>query len=53
MSIRNEPKILFALEMQLRMSSLSERDEEMMDPRYAKEDLKGICVLLERVIGSV
>ena len=50
---RNEPKTVFALEMRLRMSYLSERDDEIMDPRYVKDDLKVACVPLERVIGSV
>ena len=53
MSDRNEPKTLFALEIWLRISSLPEREEEMMDPRYVKDELKVYRVPSERVIGSV
>ena len=50
---RNESKTLFALEMRLRFSSLLNREEEMMNPRYVKEKLKVTSVPLERVIGVV
>ena len=51
MSNRNEPETLFALEIQLMMSSLLEREEEVMDLRYVKGELKATRFPSERVIG--
>ena len=48
-----ELNTLVALEMQLRMPSLSDRKEDRIDPRYMNEDLNVIRVPLERVIGAV
>ena len=51
MSNRNEPETLFALEIQLMMSSLLEREEEVMGLRYVKGELKSTRFPSERVIG--
>ena len=48
-----ETNVLVAFERWLRMSSSSEREEEVTDPRYVNEELNVIRVPAERVIGAV
>ena len=53
-SALSEPNTLFSLEILFGMSYSSEREkEEMMDPRYVKEELKVIHVPLESIIEAV
>ena len=48
-----EPNTLVAFEMRLKISSLSESEEGMIDLRYVKGELKVIYVPSERMIGAV
>ena len=48
-----DPNTLVGFEMRFSMSSSSEIEEDMIDPRYVKEELKVIRVLSERMIGDV
>ena len=53
MKALREPNTLVAFEMRFKMSSSSESEEEMINPRYVKEELNVIRVPFERMIGAV